>query len=44
MVTTGATYGDNIQILSPEFSENDRIIDEGNYGLSDTAKVKILTR
>jgi len=31
-----------IQILSPLFSPADRIITSGNYGLADTAKVKII--
>jgi len=29
------------EILEPKFSKNDRIISTGNYGIADTAKVKI---
>ena len=30
------------QILSPKFTSNDKIILTGNYGLPDTAKIKIV--
>ncbi|MBS1524474.1 MAG: efflux RND transporter periplasmic adaptor subunit [Bacteroidetes bacterium] len=40
-VTKGIQAGDKIEILSPKFSPKDRIIVTGNYGLADTAKVKI---
>jgi hypothetical protein len=30
-----------IEINSPKFNSNDRIIINGNYGLTDTASVKI---
>jgi len=30
-----------IEVLEPKFSATDRIITAGNYGLADTAKVKI---
>jgi len=33
---------DQVEILSPEFSERDRILLTGNYGLPDTAKVLIM--
>lgn len=33
---------DRIEILQPSFKPNDRIIVTGNYGLADTAKVKII--
>ena len=42
-VKEGIQAGDRIQILSPKFSINDKIILTGNYGLSDTAKVKVIT-
>lgn len=40
-VTKGIESGDRIEILSPKFSPQDKIIVTGNYGLTDTAKVKI---
>ena len=40
-VKTGLEVGDRIQIISPKFSKDDRIVVTGNYGLTDTAKVKI---
>ncbi|MCC7401021.1 MAG: HlyD family efflux transporter periplasmic adaptor subunit [Chitinophagaceae bacterium] len=41
-VTKGIETGDKVEILSPSFSPNDKIIITGNYGLPDTAKVKIV--
>jgi len=41
-VTKGIETGDRIEILSPKFSPQDRIVVTGNYGLADTAKVKIV--
>jgi len=41
-VKTGLEVGDRIQIISPKFSKDDRILVTGNYGLTDTAKVKIV--
>lgn len=41
-VIKGIESGDKIEILSPKFSPNDKIIVSGNYGLPDTAKVKII--
>lgn len=40
-VTKGIETGDRVEILTPQFSANDKIVVTGNYGLSDTAKVKI---
>jgi hypothetical protein len=40
-VQTGNKNSDNIEIIAPTFSSTDRIISVGNYGLSDTALVKI---
>lgn len=40
-VITGKKGNGKIEILSPRFLATDRIIDEGNYGLTDTAYVKI---
>jgi hypothetical protein len=31
-----------VEIISPKFNPNDRIAVSGNYGLADTAKVKIV--
>ncbi len=41
-VTKGIVSGDRVEILSPKFSAQDKIIVTGNYGLPDTAKVKIV--
>jgi multidrug efflux pump subunit AcrA (membrane-fusion protein) len=41
-VTKGIEVGDRVEILSPKFSKDDKIIVAGNYGLTDTAKVKIV--
>ena len=41
-VKEGIQSGDRIEILSPKFSPKDKIIVTGNYGLPDTAKVKIV--
>jgi len=41
-VTKGIESGDRVEILSPKFSAQDKIIVTGNYGLRDTAKVKIV--
>jgi multidrug efflux pump subunit AcrA (membrane-fusion protein) len=41
-VTKGIESGDRVEILSPKFSPTDKIVVSGNYGLADTAKVKIV--
>jgi len=41
-VTKGIEAGDKVEILSPKFSADDKIVVSGNYGLPDTAKVKII--
>ena len=41
-VKKGIEVGDRVEILSPKFSKDDKIVVSGNYGLSDTAKVKIV--
>ncbi|MCO5937137.1 efflux RND transporter periplasmic adaptor subunit [Mucilaginibacter sp. RB4R14] len=41
-VKKGIESGGKIEILSPVFKATDRIALTGNYGLADTAKVKIL--
>ncbi len=43
-VKKGIQSGDRVEILSPKFSGKDRIILTGNYGLPDTAKVKIVAQ
>jgi multidrug efflux pump subunit AcrA (membrane-fusion protein) len=41
-VKEGIQSGDRVEILSPKFSSQDKIVVTGNYGLTDTAKVKIV--
>ena len=41
-VTRGIETTDRIEILSPKFTARDRIVVTGNYGLADTAKVKVM--
>jgi multidrug efflux pump subunit AcrA (membrane-fusion protein) len=41
-VKEGIKSGDRVEILSPRFSPQDKIVISGNYGLPDTAKVKIV--
>lgn len=41
-VTKGIETGSHVEILSPVFSPNDKIILTGNYGLPDTAKVAVI--
>ncbi len=38
-VKKGLESGDRVEIVSPEFSPNDKILLSGNYGLADTALV-----
>ena len=40
-VKEGIQSGDRVEILSPRFTPQDKIVATGNYGLTDTAKVKI---
>jgi multidrug efflux pump subunit AcrA (membrane-fusion protein) len=40
-VRKGIETKDKVEILSPVFSPTDRILVSGNYGLPDTAKVKV---
>ncbi|WP_158796086.1 efflux RND transporter periplasmic adaptor subunit [Pedobacter sp. L105] len=42
IVKKGMENEKSVQILSPVFSAKDRLISTGNYGLADTAKVKII--
>lgn len=41
-VIKGVETGDRVEIVRPQFSANDRILLTGNYGLPDTARVKIV--
>ena len=41
-VTKGMESGDRVEIVSPSFSASDKILLKGNYGLGDTAKVRIV--
>ena len=41
-IRPGISEGNQVEILSPAFSPLDRIISKGNYGLPDTAFVKII--
>jgi multidrug efflux pump subunit AcrA (membrane-fusion protein) len=41
-VTKGMETNEKIEILLPKFSEADKFLLTGNYGLADTAKIKIV--
>ncbi len=41
-VKKGLESGNRVEILSPLFHSTDRIVISGNYGLADTAKIKIV--
>jgi multidrug efflux pump subunit AcrA (membrane-fusion protein) len=41
-VTKGIETADRVEILTPRLSATDKILLTGNYGLADTAKVKII--
>lgn len=41
-IKTGIKNSGEVEILSPQFNTADRILSEGNYGLADTAAVKII--
>ncbi|HEY0434257.1 MAG TPA: HlyD family efflux transporter periplasmic adaptor subunit, partial [Chitinophagaceae bacterium] len=41
-VEKGLETNDRIEIIRPVLSPNDKIVTAGNYGLNDTAKVKIV--
>nr|WP_320038662.1 HlyD family efflux transporter periplasmic adaptor subunit [uncultured Bacteroides sp.] len=40
-IKKGIEKNDRVQIIKPLFTERDRIITTGNYGLADTAKVSV---
>ncbi|HEY6062208.1 MAG TPA: efflux RND transporter periplasmic adaptor subunit [Chitinophagaceae bacterium] len=41
-VTKGMEINDRVEILAPTFSVSDKFLLTGNYGLADTAKIKII--
>ena len=41
-VETGINGTDSIEVVSPVFGATDRILTSGNYGLGDTAIVRII--
>ena len=41
-IVKGLETNDRVEILRPQFSASDKILLTGNYGLGDTAKVKIV--
>lgn len=41
-ITKGLETNDQVEIVSPKFSPTDQFLLTGNYGLSDTAKIKIV--
>jgi multidrug efflux pump subunit AcrA (membrane-fusion protein) len=41
-ITKGMETGDKVEIVRPIFTTSDKIILKGNYGLPDTAKVKVM--
>jgi hypothetical protein len=42
-IKKGIETTSHVEILAPVFSDTDRILITGNYGLGDTAKVKVIT-
>lgn len=42
-VRKGIESGDNVEIISPVFSGQEKILVTGNFGLPDTARVKIIS-
>ena len=41
-VQKGMETNERVEILSPSFARKDKILISGNYGLGDTAKVKVV--
>jgi len=41
-ITKGIETADRVEVLSPKFSSSDKFILSGNFGLPDTAKIKIV--
>jgi hypothetical protein len=42
MVTTGISEKDYVQIRMPEFKDTDLFLSSGNFGLGDTANIKVI--
>jgi hypothetical protein len=42
LVTTGISEKDYVQIKMPVFKDSDLFLSSGNYGLGDTANVKVI--
>jgi hypothetical protein len=42
MITTGISENDYVQVRMPEFKDKDLFLSSGNFGLGDTANVKII--
>jgi hypothetical protein len=42
IIEVGIKNNKMVEILSPVFNTNDRILSDGNYGIADTALVKIM--
>jgi biotin carboxyl carrier protein len=40
-IMTGITQGDYVQILQPDFKTTDKFLSSGNFGLGDTAYIKV---
>jgi hypothetical protein len=40
-IVKGISTDTRVEILSPKFGKDDRLLNSGNYGLPDTAFVKI---
>jgi len=43
-VVKGIETNDRIEIVRPQFSLSDKILLTGNYGLPDTARVRVVER
>ncbi len=41
-IVKGISTDTRVEILSPKFAKDDRLLNSGNYGLADTASVKII--
>jgi hypothetical protein len=41
-IIKGMETSDRVEIINPRFEMNDKILLTGNYGLPDTARVKIV--
>ena len=41
-IVKGMETSDRIEVVSPLFSKTDKFVLNGNYGLPDTARVKVM--